>query len=86
MPPTFQISTGMEQNTSVPDPSQVVGFSPSLLETYSQQMEKVRGPKLPRPTVREQKSSIPDEDRYSGTEVSSREAAQIREQVQGIMN
>ena len=42
-------------------------------------MEKVRGPKLPQPTVREPESSIPDEDQYSGTEVSSREAAQIRD-------
>ena len=43
MPPTVQMSTGMEQNTSIPDFSQIVGFSPTLLETYSQQMEKVRG-------------------------------------------
>ena len=86
MPPTVQISTGMEQNTSVPDLYQTVVFPPKLLETYSQQMEKVRGSKLPQPTVREPERSIPDEDQYSGTEVSSREAAQIREQVQGIMN
>ena len=43
MPPTVQMSTGMEQNTSIPDLSQTVGFPPKLLETYSQQMEKVRG-------------------------------------------
>ena len=49
-------------------------------------MEKVRGSKLPQPTVREPEISVPDEDQYSGTEVSSREAARIREQVQGIMN
>ena len=52
MPPTVQKSTGMEQNISIPDFSQIVGFSPPLLEMYSQQMEKVRGNKVPQPTVR----------------------------------
>ena len=85
-PPAVQTSTSMEQNTSKFDLPQTVGFPPALLEIYSQQMKKVRGPKLPQPTVREPESSIPDEDQYSGTEVSSREAARIREQVQGIMN
>ena len=45
-------------------------------------MEKVRGPKLPQPTVREQENSIQDEDQYSGTEISPGEAAWIRDEVQ----
>ena len=48
-------------------------------------MKKVRGLKSPQPTVREPESSIQDEDQYSGTEVSSREAARIRDEVQGVM-
>ena len=48
-------------------------------------MKKVRGLKSPQPTVREPESSIQDEDQYSGTEVSSREAARIRNEVQGVM-
>ena len=84
-PPTIQPATSMEQNTSKFDLPQTVEFPPSLLETYSQQMKKVRGLKSPQPTVREPESSIQNEDQYSGTEVSSREAARIRDEVQGIM-
>ena len=41
-------------------------------------MKKVRGLKSPQPTVREPESSIQNEDQYSGTEVSSREAVRIK--------
>ena len=58
---------------------------PALLDAYSQQMKKVRGPKLPQPTVREQENSIQDEDQYSGTEISPGEAARIRDEVHGVM-
>ena len=83
--PTIQTSTSMEQNTSNFDLPQKVGFPPKLLETYSQQMKKVRGLKSPQPAVREPESSIQDEDEYSGTEISSREAAWIKRDVQGVM-
>ena len=83
--PTEQTSTSMEQNTLNLDLPQTVGFSPEFLETYSQQMKKVSGLKSPQPTVREPKSSIQDEDEYSGTEISSREAAWIKRDVQGVM-
>ena len=75
----------MEQNTSIFDLPQSVGFPPALLDAYSQQMKKVRGPKLPQPTVRERENSIQDEDQYSGTEISPGEAARIRDEVQGVM-
>ena len=55
MPPTVQKSAGMEQNTSIPDFAQTVGFPPTLLETYSSANGEVRGSKVPQPTVREQK-------------------------------
>ena len=35
--------------------------------------------------MREPKSSIQDEDEYSGTKISSREVAQIKRDVQGVM-
>ena len=84
-PPAVQTSTSMEQNTSIFDLPQSVGFPPALLDAYSRQMKKVRGPKLPQPTVREQENSIQDEDQYSGTEISPGEAARIRDEVQGVM-
>ena len=84
-PPAVQTSTNMEQNTSIFDLPQSVGFPPALLDAYSQQMKKVRGPKLPQPIVREQENSIQDEDQYSGTEISPGEAARIRDEVHGVM-
>ena len=62
-----------------------VGFPPALLETYSQQMKKMRGTTNAQPTVSEKESSMQDAEQYSGTEISSGEAARITDEVQGVM-
>ena len=48
-------------------------------------MRKVRGTTKSPPTVEETETSMQDEDQYSGTEISPREAARIRDEVQGVM-
>ena len=48
-------------------------------------MKKVRGTTKPQPTVSEEENSMQGAKQYSGTEISSREAARIRDEVQGVM-
>ena len=79
--PTVQPPANMERNTSIFNLPQTVGFPPSLLDTYSQQMREMRGTTKPQPTVSERENSMQDAEQYSGTEISSGEAARIRDEV-----
>ena len=83
--PIVQPPANVDKTTSIFDIPNTVGFPPALLETYSQQMKKVRGTTNPLPTISEKESSMQDAEQYSGNEISSGEVARIRDEVQGVM-